>query len=203
MIEINLLPEEFQRSEGTPVPMVLTIVIGVIVVGSLSAFLFKSIDSRRNLSQSKDKKVADRDKWRKQAAKLDGIVKEINQMKKREETIIDMSRSKIFWSQKLFQFSEIKARFKRFWVESITMSQEGLSGRLTMNCFAFDSTRADIGKFRTALTTDTTFFYHFKSATMTRVTLVKGGENGQDKLQFQITLELKDGPESKKKKRRR
>jgi Tfp pilus assembly protein PilN len=199
MIEINLLPDEYRRPDGTPVPMVLTIVMGVIVVGSLTAWLVILAQTRQNLRQTKDDKTELASGWKIRAAKVDAIVKEINAMKKRQQTIMEISRSKIMWSQKLFQLSQIFSKYNKFWVQTISMNQVGLSGNMTLSCFALGNEVGEVSDFRTYMEKDETFFYHFKDIQSPRITFVPGVESEPDKLQFSMTLILKDNPVTKKK----
>jgi hypothetical protein len=199
MIEINLLPEEYRRPDGTPIPMVLTIVIGVIVVGSLGAASLKLLSARQNFRSIRDDKIQLRDSWRVKAQEIDKIVKDINKYKKRQQTIINISFSKIMWSQKLFQLTQIFSKYKDFWVQTISMSQSGLSGRLTLNCFALGEYASTVTRFRTYLRRDYAFFYHFKTATSPIITVIPGSEDDPVKMSFSMTLELRDNPVRKKK----
>lgn len=185
MIEINLLPEEYRRPEGNYLPMALTVSLGVIVVGSLIAYLIILKSNLQGLEKTQSDVKEDLKKWTEQATKIDKINGEINKYKNRQQTIINISQNKIMWSQKLIQLSNIFARFNDFWLQGISMTQSGTSGTLRFNCFALGKEYKKVTAFRTYIRQDPTFFYHF--STLTSNTISQTG----DQMSFPVSLQLK------------
>src|SRR4051794_30551221 len=116
MIEINLLPQEYRVQERTPLGLFLTIVVGICTVGAIGVYeinLKKELAAKElekgRLQQEKERT----DKEKENVIKLE---KEIDIAKKRQETIIEISQSKIIWSQKLIQFGKIMQEYPDFWI---------------------------------------------------------------------------------------
>lgn len=199
MIEINLLPEEFRPHEGTPLPMFLTIVIGFVVSCSLAAWGLTLAQERTHLKAERRSMEEERDTWRKKAEEIDAIIKETNTLKKRQETIINISRSKILWSVKLTQLTQLFQTYDKMWIESMTMRQSGLEGSLTMTCNSLGDSPKPVTDFQTAVQEDTLFWYHFKSLDSPRSVFNQAGGKVPPHWSFTLTMNLKDDDEEKPK----
>lgn len=200
MIEINLLPEEHRRDETNQLPLFVTVVVGLITCLSLGAGWVTLATSLRSANQENETLQAQRAEWKKKADYVDKLAKEIKTNQKRQETIINISRSKIMWSQKLVQMSKIFGEYDQFWVESMNMSQgsDG-KGNLLLVCKALGKDGSQIADFRDSLKKDTTFFYHFENVENKRFQTVEGTNDIPDHLSFTIRLDLR-GQTTKKKK---
>src|SRR5687767_986405 len=123
MIEINLLPQEYRPRDSTNVPLLLTILGGIVVVCGLFFTWMKLQSEVRELENGNRelaKKVADLER---EAKNIDKLNEEIARQKSRQETIIEISQSKVMWSQKLEQFSDIMRGYRNFWITSLTLSK--------------------------------------------------------------------------------
>lgn len=199
MIQINLLPEEYRRADATPLPMFLTIIVGVITVGFLLAWWLILSHSLRNVQIKNDELISLRDKWKKEAEEVDRISKEIQAFEKRQETIINISKSKIMWSQKLKQVSEVFNQYKDFWVDSVTMtsSNPAAAGSLSLGAFCQGASYAKVAEFRETLRGNRTFWYHFSEIKNERIKLLpaekKTARSGgaPERLSFTLSLVLR------------
>jgi Tfp pilus assembly protein PilN len=161
MIEINLLPQEYRVQERTPLGLFLTIVVGICTVGAIGVY---EINLKKELAQKElDNAKLKQDKvdWDKKKADVQALEKEIETAKKRQETIIEISQSKIIWSQKLIQFGKIMQEYPDFWIDRLQLQRTD-KGRLTMNFYALGSKLDRIAEFQSRVINDTNFFYHFE-----------------------------------------
>src|SRR5581483_6127413 len=123
MIEINLLPQEYRVQERTPLGLFLTIVVGICTVGAIGIYwinLKKELAQKEldNTRLKQEKEVTDKRK-----AEVVALEKEIETAKKRQETIIEISQSKIIWSQKLLQFGKIMQEYPDFWIDRLQLQK--------------------------------------------------------------------------------
>lgn len=198
MIEINLLPQEYRPPESTNVPLMLTILGGVVVVCGLFFYMMKVTGEIEELNAS-IKQLSDRKaELELEAKKIDKLNEEIERQKTRQETIIEISQSKVMWSQKLEQFSRIMAEHKNFWVQQLTLTKA--SGRtagttLSMRASGLHYDISEVAKLQDALKNDQNFFYHFddlQSYTVNKV-MVTGFRNATEKMDFEIKLPVSAG----------
>ena len=172
MIEINLLPQEYRVQERTPLGLFLTIVVGICTVGAIGIYwinLKKELAQKEldNTRLKQEKEVTDKRK-----AEVVALEKEIETAKKRQETIIEISQSKIIWSQKLVQFGRIMAEYPNFWIDRLALQKGGGNdkGKLTLNFYALGNNLRDVAAFRKRVLEDTNFWYHFDKFDAPRVT---------------------------------
>ena len=198
MIEINLLPQEYRPPESTNVPLMLTILGGVVVVCGLFFYMMKVQGEIEELNAS-IKHLSDRKaELELEAKKIDKLNEEIERQKTRQETIIEISQSKVMWSQKLEQFSRIMSEHKNFWVQQLTLSKAG--GRnagttLGMRASGLHYDISEVAKLQDALKNDQNFFYHFddlQSYSVNKVA-VTGFRNATEKMDFEIKLPVSAG----------
>lgn len=204
MIEINLLPEEFRPPEKTNVGLIGTVAVGLLISG---AALMISLDTKSELNTLKTK-VQERqatlvDK-KAQVKEIKALEAEIAQKKERQNTIIQISQSKVMWSLKLQQFSAIIQDFQGFWIESLSLIQtraraakpgeSASDSTLRMNCGATGSSLREVARFRDALKDEPNFYYHFDDLTSSRVTVepLDEGFNFRERMQFSVELPLRD-----------
>jgi hypothetical protein len=198
MIEINLLPQEYRVQERTPLGLFLTIVVGICTVGAIGVYeinLKKELAAKELQKTELLREKAETDTKKEEVVKLE---KEIETAKKRQETIIEISQSKIIWSQKLIQFGKIMAEYPDFWIERLTLAR-GERGRLNMNFYALGNDFRKAAAFRERVINDTNFWYHFEkfdspSIRVSQVTstpaLTKMGYTGPS-MYFDVTLPVR------------
>lgn len=191
MIQINLLPEEYRPPDGTNMPMFVTIVVGVTLLAVLTGWYFKLAAAQANLESHKARLEQDQAYWQGEDAKVAALKLEINNSLKRQEAIVNISRSKILWSVKFAQLSRIFLRYPKLWVETIAMNQEGVTGQLSMSCFSEGEDYGPVTNFRADMKNDRLFWYHFKELKNTRLQQIVGtNESDPTRVSFAITLVL-------------
>ena len=140
MIKVNLLPPEYRKSDGPPIARVAALVVGAVVSASafgvwcwvhfsvLADAETRRIEKEEDLAQVRD--LADRS---------DALLREFQEYQRRRETIEKIGSSRILWSRKLDEMSDLihnKGDTKAFlvWLNAIRTvgargpdSQVGLS----------------------------------------------------------------------------
>lgn len=198
MIEINLLPQEFRPHESANVPLMLTILGGVVVVCGLFFYMMKIDGEVRELERVNAELTQRKANLELEAKKVDKLKEEIERQKSRQETIIEISQSKVMWSQKLEQFSRIMGDHKNFWVTQINLTKtagRGAGSTLQLRTSGLHYDMREVAKLRDALQNDQNFFYHFdalESYTVNRVS-VPNARNATEKMDFEIRLPVAAG----------
>ena len=107
MIRVNLLPEEYRPAEGASWSVLLTIIVAIVVVSGAGFVAFmmqvRSITAKTDLD---DKRLAAIE-LKKAADKHDLLEKEIADARQREHTIKQIAMSKINWSKKLDELTDL------------------------------------------------------------------------------------------------
>jgi len=129
MIRINLLPEEYRRKTRTPLKLMLAVSGLVAVNASLAAWLgwlalgvAASVESERSVLQTED------DGLRPQVAYHRSLDAESGQHKLREETLAEITASRISWTRKIDEFIDVVNRGgdgqrHLVWFDSISVTQ--------------------------------------------------------------------------------
>ncbi len=106
MIEINLLPQELRRSEGTPLPRLLSIIVGVVlaVVGGLfiSNYYFVEIPATVQKIKEEDRKLLTATTA---AALVDAVDAKIVKIKGKVEALRNLQNGRVRWARVLDRFS--------------------------------------------------------------------------------------------------
>lgn len=194
MIEINLLPQEYRVGDRTNLPLIATLFVGLIVVGGLLLWLAK-LNSQVTDAQAKVEELTEREKDLKiEAEKVKKIEEEIKRQKTRQDTIVDISTSKIMWSLKLVQLSDLMKNFDKFWIQDLMLTKSSRGGgQLAFSASATGRDMRDVAKFKEALQADPNFFYHFeelKSDTTQVQDLGGKYANASEKMVLNVTLPL-------------
>ena len=205
MIEINLLPEEFRPREKTNVGLIGTVAVGLFVSG---AALMLSLNQKSTLALKRDD-VQNAEQLLKdktaQVKEIKALEAEIAQKKDRQNTIIEISQSKVMWSLKLQQFSAILQDFPGFWINSLNLSQsksrtasktkkDDVVSILRMDCGATGNSFREVARFRDALKDEPNFYYHFSDlkSLSVQVEPLEEGFNFREVVKFAIELPLRD-----------
>ena len=180
MIEINLLPQEYRVQERTPLGLFLTVIVGICTIGAIGVYeinLQKDLAKAQGENENLKKDLEASQKKKEAVQKLE---KEIEIAKKRQETIIEISQSKIIWSQKLIQFGKIMAEYPDFWIDRLSLQRGGGQdhGKLTLNFYALGSDLRKEANFRDRIINDTNFWYHFEKFEAPTVRVNPGGSAG-------------------------
>lgn len=200
MIEINLLPQEYRPRDSTNVPLMLTALGGIVLVCGLMFSLVSIQNDVRDLEH----KVSDLGKRKAdlelEAKRVDALKEEIERQKSRQETIIEISQSKVMWSQKLEQFARVMGNHRNFWVNQLTLTKSAATARGSGSTFSMRVSGlhydiSEVAKLRDALQNDQNFFYHFdelQSYTVSKAP-VTGMRNATERMDFEIKLPVAAG----------
>jgi Tfp pilus assembly protein PilN len=175
MIEINLLPQEYRVQEKTPLGLFLAIIVGICVNGAIFTYQLSLKNDLAKAQQRNAQLVQEKERTDQEVAKVKKLEQEIGIAKRRQETIIEISQSKIVWSQKLIQLGRIMAEYPNFWIDRLNLSRGGTGGQLTCNFYAVGNDLRTVAAFRERLTSDTNFWYHFDKFNAPRVTVTPTG----------------------------
>jgi Tfp pilus assembly protein PilN len=204
MIEINLLPAEFRPREKTNLGLIATVAIGLLVFGGVAMVGFDQNNTLAGLETQYDTLGKEKADWDRKVKYVRGLEKEIAQQKDRQNTIIDISQSKIMWSLKLEQFSMIMKDFPGFWIQRLVLTKTKKGEQaLRMECSAAGSSLRKVAAFRERIKTDPNFFYHFSALDSSEVRFVQleKGLNISEQMDFTIELPLRKHVVTKKKKK--
>jgi hypothetical protein len=197
MIEINLLPPEYRAPEGTNLPLIAALAIGVLVVGFTGLYGMNLSNELAQVESDLEKRLEDRPALEELAKKVDNHKADIGRQTSRQDTIIKISQSKVMWSLKLDQFARIMNRFSTFWVTNMQLTQRssrssGVSGQLNLQLSATGRDLNDVSRFRDALKHDTNFAYHFQNLPSPQVQIqsLSGYVNATERMVFRITVPL-------------
>jgi hypothetical protein len=135
MIQVNLLPPEYRKSEGTPLPRFLAIVGGVVLcTGAIGLFLYVHFGTLMKYTSIREQKE---DTYYKQKVLADrslALQREFNEYQKRQKTIEAVSNQRILLSKKIDEICDIihnnGDRKKHFiWLTHLSASVGGNSSR--------------------------------------------------------------------------
>lgn len=200
MIEINLLPQEYRVGDRTNFPLIATLAVGLVVVGGLLLWLAQ-LNGQVTDAKAKVEELTEREKDLKiEAEKVKKIEEEIKRQKTRQDTIVSISQSKIMWSLKLVQLSDVMKQFDKFWIQNMTLTRSTRGGgQLSFSASATGRDMRDVAKFKDALQNDPNFFYHFEELKSESVQVQNlGGKyaNATEKMVLNVALPLNlDGKE--------
>lgn len=108
MIRINLLPEEYRKSErSSPKVFVATLAGVVAVCAAFGWFGFVYFGELANLEVQYRSVEEEMVSTKKRASYYDALVKEKQEYKKRSETIQNIGRSRLIWTQVLDQLLDV------------------------------------------------------------------------------------------------
>ena len=201
MIEINLLPPEYRPREKTNLPVLAAMAVGMLLAGAAGMTAFKLSGEVSTLEGQKKEREGQKAELEVKAREVDKLTTEIQRQKSRQDMIIGISQSKVMWSLKLAQFSEIIQGYPAFWINSLTLTRgaaKGNAGLLTMAVSCTGNDFREVARFRDSLKNDPNFYYHFSGLESYDVRIEDlAGQyvNANDRMVFQIRLPL--GTEAK------
>jgi hypothetical protein len=203
MIEINLLPAEFRPREKTNLPLMVTVAAGMLVVGGIILFGIRKNSELATLKTELERKQNKLDRLNERVKAVNDLENRIAAARARQDTIIEISQSKVMWSLKLQQFSQIMGDYPTFWIDQMTLTKSRTKPSLKVQCSSTGSSLRDVARFREALKSDPNFFYHFSDLESgeVRIQPLPKGWNYSERMDFSMTLPLKKRPVGKKKKR--
>jgi Tfp pilus assembly protein PilN len=194
MIEVNLLPPEYRPRESTNVSLLVTLIGGLAVLGGLVLWWLSLNNQLDELTLANEGLVRKRDDLKVLETKVIKLREEIARQKFRQETIIEISQSKIMWSQKLEQLSNILATggYEKFWVNNLSLAKSTKGSVFTLKFSSIGNSLSDVALLRDTMKNDANFFYHFTELQNTNVRRIdlKGYANATEKLEFEIKLPL-------------
>jgi len=108
MIQVNLLPPEYRKSEGTPLPRFLAILGGVVLCSAaIGLFLFVHFGTLMKYTSIREQKE---DSYYKQKVLADrslALQREYNEYQKRRKTIEEVASQRILLSKKIDQLCNL------------------------------------------------------------------------------------------------
>lgn len=107
MIEINLLPEHLRRAEGTPLPRILTIYIGVAVCLGLIFLNYHFMVKSEQAAKKRDDLQARVNDLQQQIKELDRIEQEIMQVRTHVSAVEELYRERVVWAKLLWDLKTI------------------------------------------------------------------------------------------------
>jgi Tfp pilus assembly protein PilN len=121
MIQINLLPKEYQKAAKTPVLMFGIIVGGAaltVVAICLYCYLwFNVVVLKERLEGKRDEVLS----LQQSAAQVDSLLEDIADYKEREKAIINIKTNRILWSKKLDELIQLTP--ETIWVIRLDMRE--------------------------------------------------------------------------------
>jgi Tfp pilus assembly protein PilN len=186
MIEINLLPKEFQVPERAPKGLLLVGVVGIAALIGLGVWGLSLNGDLENAKKDNVDKQSTLEGLNKLKTSIDEANAKIKAQRARQDAIITIAQSKVFWSEKLIEFSKIlddspRNRFQGIWLEGLELrkgSSVGAgSGTLSMSLSVMGDNSDTIADFRQALQENANFWYPFVSidSQILRITYLDGG----------------------------
>ena len=108
MIQVNLLPAEYRKSESTPILRFLAILIGVVVTSAtICSYLyvhFALVEKWETMRAHKEEFYYDQ---KKNAEHSLALQREIDDFRKRRTTIESAARKRVVWSRKLDELFDV------------------------------------------------------------------------------------------------
>ena len=194
MIEVNLLPPEYRPRESTNVSLMVTLIGGLAVLGGLVLWLLSLNSQLEELTVKNEVLTRKRDELKVEEAKVDKLKEEIARQKARQETIIEISQSKIMWSQKLEQLANILGQpgYEKFWVSNLSLAKQAKGSLLSLKFAGIGNSLSDVAALRDTMKNDANFFYHFTELINDNIRRepLEDYANATEKMNFEIKLPL-------------
>ncbi len=171
MIEINLLPPQYRSVERTPLPVFMSLIVGIVLVAGALGALGLVIEAKRQAEEQRGNLTAERDRKKAEAAVVDQLEAEIREAQGRVNTLLNIAESKIYWAMKLEQLVRILP--PHVWLDSIVVSQKQGGGELRLVANARGTGFNRLAELKQALRGDTNFFYHFDGIEAPTINIVQ------------------------------
>ena len=123
MIKINLLPPEFRQADGTPLPVFLLILVGLVVaalgvvalvwMNQLVQINSETLAGLKNVQRQLIKITAERDK----------LNRELAEKRAQKNTILRIRKNRILWAKKLHRLAN-RTPAKSIWWQWVRMNQK-------------------------------------------------------------------------------
>ena len=170
MIQVNLLPAEMRKPEGTPMARFM-IIIGDVVVISFAVILFFWLNSvRLPAAEKKHQEVADKVRLAKvKADKYDKLEQAKRSFEQRKNTFEQLSGERVLWSKKLAQLSKIVGA-QPAWLANLKVSSTkgvrgGTAHKITTMVWIAGRDERKATAFRKALRADKEYWKDFSRMT--------------------------------------
>ena len=200
MIEINLLPEEYQRSQRTsPRILGMLLVATVLAFGSLVAagYLYFNVLSR---AQSRvDQAREELDHLMPQVRYSDALEKEKAEFERRSKTIQEIASSRLLWTRKMDRMSEIvnqdlTTRRHQVWLSQIDVDSkiDSRTPGMSLKGYSAGNEIEKVSNFHEDLKTDPVFAEGFVQFTAPNQKLEEADEGVEpsEKIQFDFRIDL-------------
>lgn len=206
MIRVNLLPAEYRKVESTSLSLFLLFLTGVIVLAVTFVIWLMMKWNGNGIAEDLNSKKLSLQKFKEEASEAALLEEELDQYNKRQETIMAIRASRIYWSKKLEQL--VNDTRKEVWFTSIKVNQKDAlkiktgttpsasadGGSLDIDCYQKTADSKIFAGYQVALQQDRIFSADFaKSPNPGFQKVVWDGVVDEDKetLSFRVPLFLK------------
>lgn len=108
MIRVNLLPPEYRKVDGPPIGRVVALVVGAFLVTSaVGGWGYVHFGLLADAEKQREEKEEDLQQLRRMAERSQALLAEFTEYQRRRETIEKIGASRILWSRKLDELSDI------------------------------------------------------------------------------------------------
>ena len=108
MIRVNLLPPEYRKVDGPPIGRVVALVVGAFLVTSaVGGWGYVHFGLLSDAEKQREEKEEDLQQLRRMAERSQALLAEFTEYQRRRETIEKIGASRILWSRKLDELSDI------------------------------------------------------------------------------------------------
>ncbi|MCZ7647085.1 MAG: hypothetical protein M5U26_17820 [Planctomycetota bacterium] len=152
MIEINLLPPEMRQSEGTPLPRLMSIIVGVVlaVIGGVFAANYYLVEIPRT-TQAIDQLKRDQATLQETVNKVQKVQGEIATVQNKVAGLENLKNSRVLWARLLDRFSraipdQVTIKFLNFSPDAapaFATTPEGARMRMNFDGFTAGETDQD------------------------------------------------------------
>jgi len=108
MIQVNLIPPEHRRKERTPLGQFLAILVAVTLSGaSIAGALYVEFGKLREVNSRRDRVVSELQGLMPDARYADALDTEKGEYTRRNDTILEIGRSRVLWSKKFDELWDV------------------------------------------------------------------------------------------------
>lgn len=200
MININLLPDEFRRSQrSSPRTVLLLLAASILAFGSLGTIGYLYFTVRASKQSDVDIDTERLANLRPQAEYSDRLTKEKQEFEKRNKTIREIASSRVLWTEKMDRFSEIINRDittgrHQVWMSSLDIDSkpDSRTPGIKLKGYSAGSAIEKVSNFHEDLKNDSVFASSFVGMTAPKSKLEnpEAGFDPPEKISFEFEMQL-------------
>ncbi len=209
MIQVNLLPPEYRKVEGTPVARFVALTLGVFLTATaMSVWGYVHFGMLAEVQDRRSQKDEELVSLQALATRSQALQTEFKEYQRRRQTIEDVGSSRILWSRKLDQLADLlhnKGNTDRHlvWLGSIRTEgsrKAGSPGALKIAGWSGGEELARLSDFNKDLRQDDEFFGDFMFIDPPRGDRVEFGDGRVPKLAWRFDKGIDFAPPGAKEK---